>query len=135
VDDDARDAARGRLEAEARRVSDLIDDVRVQMGEGTSRDSTGELSGYGQHPADTGSETFEREKDFSILDRLEAELGEVEAALERIEKGTYGVDERTGGPIDPRRLDAVPTARTNVDRPGAPSPQDPRGESGDPARG
>jgi len=117
MDDDVRDTARRRLEGEARRVSELIEGVRVDIGEGASRDSTAELSSYDQHPADTGSETFEREKDFSILPRLEVELSEVEAALERIERGTYGIDERTGEPIDPERLEAVPTARTNVDRP------------------
>ncbi|MCC6338387.1 MAG: hypothetical protein KJ056_09680 [Acidimicrobiia bacterium] len=117
MDDEVRDAARRRLEGEARRVSELIDGVRTDMGEGASRDSTAELSGYDQHPADTGSETFEREKDFSILAGLEAELAEVEAALDRIEKGTYGVDERTGEPISAERLEAVPTARTNIDPP------------------
>jgi len=74
MDDDVRDTARRRLEGEARRVSELIEGVRVDIGEGASRDSTAELSSYDQHPADTGSETFEREKDFSILTRLEVEL-------------------------------------------------------------
>ena len=36
------------------------------------------------------------------------------AAIERIEQGTYGIDEETGEPIDPARLEAMPTARTNV---------------------
>ena len=33
---------------------------------------------------------------------------------DRIEAGTYGIDEETGEPINPDRLDAIPTARTNV---------------------
>src|SRR5262249_4531255 len=68
-----------------------------------------------QHPADTASETFEREKDVSILEQLEEELAELQAALERIDQGTYGIDEVTGEPIAPERLTAFPTARTNVD--------------------
>jgi RNA polymerase-binding transcription factor DksA len=60
-------------------------------------------------------EIFEREKDLSILEGLELELAEVEAALGRLDDGTYGVDEVTGERIDPARLDAVPEARTNVD--------------------
>jgi RNA polymerase-binding transcription factor DksA len=79
-------------------------------------DDSSELAGYDQHPADSGSETFEREKDLSILEGLEAELAEIEAALQRVDDGTYGVDEVTGDPIDPARLEAVPTARTNVPR-------------------
>ena len=47
------------------------------------------------------------------------ELGEIEAALQRLDDGTFGVDEVTGEPIDPERLEALPTARTNVPPPGS----------------
>ena len=43
-----------------------------------------------------------------------AKRREVEAALQRVEDGTYGIDEHTGEPINPARLEAIPTARTNV---------------------
>jgi len=107
------DEARRRLLAERERVQGLIEGVRGEV-DGTDQDQ-GDLAHYDQHPADYGSETFEREKDLSILERLEHELAEIEAALQRIDEGTYGIDEVTGEPIDPERLDAVPTARTNVD--------------------
>jgi RNA polymerase-binding transcription factor DksA len=110
--DDA--AARERLEAEKARVSGLIQELETEVeGENASGDS--ELSSYDQHPADSATDTFEREKDLGLLDDLEAELAEIEAAIERIENGTYGIDEVTGQPIDPARLEAVPMARTNVD--------------------
>ena len=48
-------------------------------------------------------------------EQLEAELAELQAALARVDDGTYGIDEVTGQPIDPARLDAMPTARTNID--------------------
>jgi RNA polymerase-binding transcription factor DksA len=107
--------ARQRLQSEKSRVLGLIAEVRGELGSGSESDELSELSNYDQHPADTGTETFEREKDLSILDSLEAELDELEAALQRIDDGTYGVDEVTGEPIAPERLEAVPTARTNVD--------------------
>jgi RNA polymerase-binding transcription factor DksA len=110
---DAR-RARQRLEAEQGRVEGLIQSVRGDFGDGSENDDTSELAHYDQHPADMGSETFEREKDLSILEQLEAELAEIQAALRRIDEGTYGIDEVTGEPIPPERLDAVPTARTNV---------------------
>ncbi len=109
------DEARQRLEAEKSRVLGLISEVRNELGVGSESDELSELSDYDQHPADTGSETFEREKDLSILDSLESELSELEAALQRIDDGTYGIDEITGEPIAPERLEAFPTARTNVD--------------------
>ena len=105
---------RRRLTEEQDRVKGLIDAVKVEMGDGPESDASGELSGYDQHPADSASDTFEREKDFSILESLEVELAEIEAALQRIDNGTYGIDEVTGDPINPERLDAIPTARTNI---------------------
>ena len=109
------DQARERLHAERGRVEGLIESVKGDLGDGGDNDQTSELSDYDQHPADTGSETFEREKDLSILEQLEAELAEIQAALRRIDEGTYGIDEVTGKTIPTERLDAVPTARTNVD--------------------
>ena len=101
--------------AEKSRVEGLIAEVHEELGTGSEGEELSELSDYDQHPADTGTETFEREKDLSILDSLESELAELEAALQRVDDGTYGVDELTGEPIAPERLEAVPTARTNVD--------------------
>ena len=109
-------AARANVEAEKARVEGLIRQVRSELGDETDAEQS-ELSDYDQHPADTATGTFEREKDLSILDGLEAELAELEAALERVDNGTYGVDEATGEPIPPERLEAFPAARTNVTAP------------------
>jgi RNA polymerase-binding transcription factor DksA len=109
------DQARQRLQTEQQRVEGLIQSVRGELGDGGENEQVSELADYDQHPADTGSETFEREKDLSILEQLETELAEIQAALRRIDEGTYGIDEVTGEPIPPERLEAVPTARTNVD--------------------
>jgi RNA polymerase-binding transcription factor DksA len=105
--------ARERLEAEQGRVEGLIQELRSELGTSETEGSS-ELADYDQHPADTASDTFEREKDLSILEQLENELAELQAALERVDAGTYGIDEETGEPIDDARLDAFPTARTNV---------------------
>jgi len=108
------DRARERLQTEQQRVEGLIQSVRGGLGDGSESDQVSELADYDQHPADQGSETFEREKDLSILEQLESDLAEIQAALRRIDEGTYGIDEVTGEPIPPERLEAVPTARTNV---------------------
>jgi RNA polymerase-binding transcription factor DksA len=108
-------AARERLVAEHQRLSAVIGEMRTEGLDQPEADQGGELSHYDQHPADTASDTFEREKDLSILESLEADLAEIEAALQRLEDGSYGFDEVTGEPIDRARLEAHPTARTNVD--------------------
>ncbi len=105
--------ARERVAAEQSRVEALVHGLRSDLA--SDGDDSSELADYDQHPADSASDTFEREKDLSILEQLEAELAELQAALERIDNGTYGIDEVTGDPIDPARLEALPTARTNVD--------------------
>jgi DnaK suppressor protein len=110
--------ARAALEAEQQRLENLVADL--DSGLDTARtDAVGDLTSYDQHQADAGTETFEREKDESIRAGFRDQLAEVRAALERIADGTYGIDEETGEPIDPERLAALPTARTNV-RAGAP---------------
>ena len=114
-------SARERIEAEQARVAGLDRRAPGELGRPEDDDSS-ELADYDQHPADTGSDTFEREKDLSILEQLEDELAELEAALARIDDGTYGVDEVTGAPIDPAapRGAARPRARTST--PDEPSP-------------
>jgi RNA polymerase-binding transcription factor DksA len=106
--------ARKRVMDEKARVEGLIQNLKDELGGGSENDELSELSDYDQHPADTASETFEREKDVSIVERLEEELAELQAALGRIDDGTYGIDEVTGEPIVPERLEAQPTARTNL---------------------
>jgi RNA polymerase-binding transcription factor DksA len=107
---------RQRLDSEREKLQGMVAELRTETRQ-EANGQTGELSSYDQHPADLGSETFEREKDLSILESLEDELAEVEAALRRLDEGTYGIDEVTGERIDPERLDARPEARTNVDTP------------------
>jgi RNA polymerase-binding transcription factor DksA len=63
---------------------------------------------------DAGADTATLTAELHLLSDLEHSIAEVDAALRRIENGTYGIDEETGEPIDAARLEAVPTARTNV---------------------
>jgi RNA polymerase-binding transcription factor DksA len=107
--------ARERLVQDRDRVTELIAGLRAEGLDEEEAAQSGELTHYDQHPADQGSETFEREKDLAILEQLENDLAEIEAALQRLDEGTYGIDEVTGDPIDPERLEALPTARTNID--------------------
>lgn len=71
--------------------------------------------GYSTHQADDASEVFEQTKNDALHDQLEWLLAEVEHALTKFEKGTYGVCEVCGKPIGDGRLEALPTARTCMD--------------------
>jgi RNA polymerase-binding transcription factor DksA len=74
-----------------------------------------ELSSADQHPAEQATETLERELDLGVLQSVEAELLEVEAALARLEASTYGQCEVCGKPIAEGRLEAKPATRYCVE--------------------
>ncbi len=78
-------------------------------------ESLAELSSNDQHQADVGTETFNRERDLSILESVEAELADIEHALRRLDEGTYGTCEACGKPIADDRLEAQPAARFCLD--------------------
>ncbi len=110
------DAARELLEQERGRLTSVREGLDAENpSDETENQSMSELSDVDQHQADVGTETFEREKDYSILERVEAELADVEHALHRLDDGTYGTCEACGRPIDEERLQAMPAARFCLD--------------------
>ena len=111
-DDDARrhlDDERDRL----RRLRATLDGEHLD--DEPEEDASGELSHADQHPADAASDAFEREKEFALLDQVDADLAAVDRALERLSNGTYGRCEACGEPIGDPRLEVVPAARFCVD--------------------
>lgn len=77
----------------------------------SSKDDSGDLSSYGQHQADSGTDTFDRDFALSLVSSEQEALGEIEAAIKRIKDGTYGICEVTQEPIAKDRLLAVPFTR------------------------
>jgi len=66
--------------------------------------------GAGDDQADAGSKTFEREQELSIANNRRDLLIQMERAMERLDKGTYGRCESCGEPIPKARLQAFPSA-------------------------
>jgi RNA polymerase-binding transcription factor len=64
--------------------------------------------------ADSAQSTAERNKVLAVIERLRENLHDIDLALTKIEKGTYGVCERCGDPIAPERLEAIPYARLDM---------------------
>lgn len=102
-------ALRTALEAERERLTAEVDKIDTEERELLS-EASGE-NAYRDHMADQGTATFEREMDLSFEESARKRLEEVEAALERIDSGTYSECERCGSTIPVERLEAVPTAR------------------------
>lgn len=75
---------------------------------GSLRDNTSELSAIDNHPADIGSETFERGKDLALNEHAELRLTRIQDALAKLENGTYGCCKACGQAIGYERLQAIP---------------------------
>ncbi|WP_047981012.1 TraR/DksA C4-type zinc finger protein [Ornithinibacillus contaminans] len=93
------------------RQNELIPHVEDHFGKSLelAKESTGELSNYDNHPADLGTELFERQKDIALNEHAEKELEEINAALHAINEGTYGICSECGADIPFERLQAIPT--------------------------
>lgn len=72
------------------------------------RESLGELSVADNHPADIGTEVYERSRDVALHDRLKHEIDAMDSALQRYQEGKYGVCEHCGKDIPLERLEAIP---------------------------
>jgi RNA polymerase-binding protein DksA len=105
------DAAR-RLAAErqqtSRRLAGLTDDFDAVVA--ASRDTNAD----DEHDPEGATIAFERSQVAALVDQVRQHLTEIDAAVERVDAGTYGVCETCGRPIGEERLEARPTARTCI---------------------
>jgi len=81
----------------------------------STKEDAGDLSSYGQHMADAGTDTFDRDFALSMVANEQEALSEIDAAIKRIQNGTYGICEITNKPIAKDRLLAVPFTRYSAE--------------------
>ncbi len=109
-----------------KRYYKLLIDLRTHLTEGielhseetlkrSSKDDAGDLSAYGQHMADAGTDTFDRDFALSLVSSEQEALTEIDAAIKRIHDGSYGTCEITQKPIAKERLLAVPFTRYSAE--------------------
>ena len=92
---------------------ELREQLLNQMN-GLAKDSAQEMPGYSLHMADSGTDNFDRDFALSLLSSDQDAVYEIEEALKRIEKRTYGICELTGKTIPHARLEAIPWTRFTV---------------------
>lgn len=93
---------------------DLMEALHGVQSEAIKAASEGSDAGNGQHQGDAGSDSYDRDLALSMLAKEKDALQEVEAALERILAGTYGLDEMDGAKIPQERLEVLPFARLTI---------------------
>ncbi len=90
------------------RVARLSEDMAALIA--ASRDSNAD----DEHDPEGQTIAYERSQLSAVTSQALEHLTEVDAALERVATGRYGVCETCGKPIDEARLEARPTARSCV---------------------
>lgn len=87
------------------------DALRAELGEPI--EAPGQMT-YGSQAA-AASQVFEQQRDLALRDRAAVQLDLVEAALARLDAGTYGACVQCGRPVGGERLEAIPWAARCID--------------------
>jgi DnaK suppressor protein len=88
----------------------ILGDVLCMENE-TLRKQHSDISTMPIHPADLGTDNYELENTLGLMDSQRKLLAEINDALGRMQKGTYGICEGANEPIPKQRLEAIPWAR------------------------
>lgn len=93
---------------------ELVGDMYSMESEAL-RSSGSNLSNLPVHMADMGTDNYEQEFTLGLVEKDRGLLREINAALAKIQNGTYGVCEGTGKPINKVRLEAQPWAKHSIE--------------------
>jgi RNA polymerase-binding protein DksA len=110
------DRFRTLLTDERQRVLAAIEHLHRE-NPGSLEEETGELvvGAADNHIGDIATATFDRELEYGLEENSEQVLAAIEAALRRIDDGTYGTCVKCGRPIGEERLEARPWATLCID--------------------
>ncbi|HWI53493.1 MAG TPA: TraR/DksA C4-type zinc finger protein [Symbiobacteriaceae bacterium] len=101
---------------ERKQYVDQVDMIReTGIGDLSHGDQNQEDSTVDNHPADLGTEMFEREKDLGLRSNAIRRLRDIDTALERMTSGEYGTCMECGNPIPEERLEVFPSALTCIE--------------------
>jgi RNA polymerase-binding protein DksA len=103
------DRFRTLLLEERARVQAAIENLERETA-GSLVEETGEESAYDNHLGDLATATYDRELEYGLEEGTEQVLEQIDAALKRVDEGTYGICRVCGQPIGEERLEAVPYA-------------------------
>jgi RNA polymerase-binding transcription factor DksA len=105
------------VKPEWRKYQERLLELRAQLlqqRDGLAKDSAQEMASYSLHMADSGTDAFDRDFALSLLSSDQDAIFEIDQALQRMERKTYGICELTSKPIPKARLEAIPWTRFTV---------------------
>ena len=103
-----------RWKKQYRRLSETRDYLLARQND-LIKDASEEQPAFSLHMADAGTDSFDRDFALSRLSSEQDAVYEIDEAMMRIRRGTYGICELTGKPIERRRLEAIPWTRFCAD--------------------
>lgn len=107
--------ARDLLANEKERLESLQAALIKELNSESAEEMATEKAAHDQHPAEAGTQTFERTKELAILEGIASQLIDIQHAEKKLADGTYGSCEACGEPIKQARLEALPAARLCID--------------------
>jgi DnaK suppressor protein len=102
------------IQAERERVIAKLDSIEQAINDRSAGQASAS-QGYSNHMADIGSDAMEQEQTFLHASQGASYLGALDDALDRMEKGTYGICEECDGKIPAKRIEAFLAARLCID--------------------
>jgi DnaK suppressor protein len=103
------------LDAVRRELQARRDSTRERVETLAERPELGAAQGFGKRIGDGTTEAISRLTDIGVGRSLETGLERVERALAKLDEGTYGTCDGCGGPIAPKRLEAMPDSTLCVE--------------------
>ncbi|MGH4120055.1 TraR/DksA C4-type zinc finger protein [Clostridium sp.] len=99
-----------KLISEKSRVNSLINTMKQNGVINSNSEMASELSFYDNHPSDSASELFDKEKGLALKKNEVSIINKIEDSLKNIENGTYGKCKSCGSDIIEERLEFIPYA-------------------------
>lgn len=96
------------LESLRARLRGDVDQMTDEALKRNQPESSGNLSNLPLHMADVGTENFDQEFTLSLIENEQETIERINAALDRIQLGSFGQCDECGGPIGKARLQALP---------------------------
>lgn len=99
---------RERLLKERKKVNNLLDKMKINETINSNSEMASELSFYDNHPSDSASELFDKERGMAFKGNEVALIKKIDDALSSIDDGTYGICKMCGKEIANERLQFIP---------------------------
>lgn len=110
MDNNLLEKFKNKLKSQRKEAEDLLIQMERNDTIKSNEEFSSELSAYDNHPADSASSLYDKERGLAFQKNEEIIIGKIDSALKNMEDGTYGICKKCGKEIEKERLEYVPYA-------------------------